>query len=139
MVNTAHPPSPCASPIGEVPYNPLEEPVAPEEPLTSVEEGKWLKEDVTRSYPKKCTKNLAKKKKNVDEGGSRFYIEFPGNASTRKISARMISTADGFFFPQDKEWLQSLSFCKFYEMSISSFYRAHPVLSLGHVLFAFLG
>lgn len=35
----------------------------------------------------------------------------------------MISVTDCFFFPQDKEWLHSLSSNKFYKMSISSLYR----------------
>lgn len=39
----------------------------------------------------------------LERGGSRHYIEFPGDFSTRKILAEMILVADGFFFSHDEE------------------------------------
>lgn len=52
-----------------------------------------------QSPPKKCTKHSVQRRPH-SEGGRRHYIEFLEDASTRKVSA-----ADGFFFPQDEEWL----------------------------------
>lgn len=73
---------------------------------------------------KKRTKHLARKKPQ-GEGGSCHLIDFPGDFSARKISVEMISAADSFFFPQEKEWLQSLLFSKLYELSILSLYRVN--------------
>lgn len=89
---------------------------------SSIAEGKCPSEGGVRSPVKKRTKHLAQKKPQV-ERDSCHVIDFPGDSSTRKVAAEIISAAEGFFFPRDEEWLQSLSFRKFYEMVISSLYR----------------
>lgn len=66
-------------------------------PRSSIAEGKRPSEGGTRSPIKKWTKHLAQKKSH-GEGDSRHLIDFPGDSLTKKISAKMISTAEGFFF-----------------------------------------
>lgn len=75
-----------------------------------------------KSRVKKRTKHLARRRPQL-EGGSCDNIEFLRNSSTLKVSAEMVVATEGFFFPEDEEWLQSLSFSKFYEMTISSLYK----------------
>lgn len=106
--------------------HPISPKVVLKPPRSSVAKGKRPNEGGARSPVKKRTKHLGQKPHG--EGDDRHVIDFPGNYSTREVSAEMILVVEGFFFPQDEEWLQSLSFSKFYEMTISSLHKVSLLL-----------
>lgn len=140
------PPSPVAPTNGASSDQP---PIVPEvvlkPPHPSVAKRKCPSEGGARSSIKKRTKHLAQKKLQ-GERSNHHLIEFPGDCSTRKVLAEMILATEGFFFPQDEKWLQSLSSNKFYEMTISCLYRVSFLVRyflimnhFAHIFYSFKG